>query len=100
LSFFGNAAGNNSKKRDKYKELTLAIKQIVLERAKHRCQECSKKLSGTNSPHFIHISGSKKDNRPENLRAVCPACYEGNAPSETGTMFSSFKKIFKPQSRA
>ena len=95
MSFFGNAAGNNSKKRDKYKELTLSIKQIVLERAKHRCQECSKKLSGTNSPHFIHISGSKKDNRPENLRAVCPACYEGNAPTESGgTMFSSFKKIF------
>jgi 5-methylcytosine-specific restriction endonuclease McrA len=95
LSFFGNAAGNKGKKRDKYKELTLAIKQIVLERAKHRCQECSKKLSGTNSPHFIHINGSKKDNRPENLRAVCPECNEGKSPaSDSGTMFSSFKKIF------
>jgi len=94
LSFFGNAAGNNSKKRDKYKELTLAIKQIVLERAKHRCQDCSKKLSGTNSPNFINLSGSKKDNRPENLRVVCPECFERNAPSERGAMFSSFKKIF------
>jgi 5-methylcytosine-specific restriction protein A len=90
LSFFGNAAGNNSKKRDKYKELTLAIK---LERAKYRCQNCSKKLSGTNSPNFIHL-GSKKDNRPESLRVVCPQCFEENAPSEKGPMFSSLKKIF------
>ncbi len=95
MSFFGNAAGNNSKKRDKYKELTLAIKQIVLERAKHRCQECSRKLSGTNSPNFVHINGSKKDNRPENLRAICRECYEGKTPaSDSGNMFSSFKKIF------
>ncbi|WP_172602050.1 HNH endonuclease [Candidatus Nitrosocosmicus franklandus] len=94
MSFFGNAAGSNSRKKDKYKELTLAIKQIVLERAKHRCQICSKKLSGTNSPHFIHISGSKKDNRPENLRAICPACYEEKSPKDSGNMFSSFKKIF------
>jgi len=94
LSFFGNASGSNSKKKDKYKELTLAIKQIVLERSKNRCQECSRKLSGTNQPHFIYINGSKKDNRPENLRAVCPECYEGNGPNNTGNMFSSIKKIF------
>ena len=94
MSFFGNASGNNSKKRNKYKELTLAIKQIVLERSKHRCQECSKKLSGTNQPHFLYINGSKKDNRPENLRALCPECYEGKSPSDSGNMFSSFKKIF------
>jgi 5-methylcytosine-specific restriction protein A len=95
MSFFGNAAGNNSKKRDKYKELTLAIKQIVLERAKHRCQDCSKKLSGTISPNFVRINGSKKDNRPENLRVLCPECYEDKAPNNNnGTMLSSFKKIF------
>ena len=48
------------RKKTSYKELTLAIKQIVLERSKYRCQECSKKLSGSNQPHFIYINGSKK----------------------------------------
>ena len=40
--------------------------------------------------------GRKKDNRPENLRAVCPECYEGNGPNNNGNMlYFSIKKIFK-----
>ncbi len=93
LSFLGNPSGNNNKKRDKYKELTLAIKQIVMERAKYRCQECSKKLSSSTQPQFIYINGSKKDNRPENLRALCLECYEDKSQGNE-TMLSSFKKIF------
>jgi 5-methylcytosine-specific restriction protein A len=95
LSFFGNASGNNnkSKNRDKYKELTLAIKQIVLERSKNRCQNCSKKLSGSNQPQFYHINGSLKDNRPENLRAFCLECYEDESPKKKQNMLSSLKKI-------
>ena len=95
LSFFGNASGNNnkSKNRDKYKELTLAIKQIVLERSKNRCQNCSKKLSGSTPPQFYHINGSKKDNRPENLRALCSECYEDQLPKNNNNIFSSIKKM-------
>ena len=99
LSFFGSASGNNnkSKNRDKYKELTLAIKQIVLERSKNRCQNCSKKLSGSSPPQFYHINGSKKDNRPENLRALCSECYEDRSPNNNNNnnnnIFSSIKKM-------
>jgi len=97
LSFFGNASGNNSKSknREKYKELTLAIKQIVLERSKNRCQNCSKKLSGSTQPQFYHINGSKKDNRPENLRVLCLECYEDKTPkANNNMMISSLKNIF------
>jgi 5-methylcytosine-specific restriction endonuclease McrA len=97
LSFFGNTSGNNSKgkNREKYKELTLAIKQIVLERSKNRCQNCSKKLSGSTQPQFYHINGSKKDNRPENLRVLCLECYEDKVPkTNNNMMFSSLKNIF------
>ena len=101
LSFFGNASGNNSKSknRDKYKELTLAIKQTVLERSKNRCQNCSKKLSGSNQPQFQHINKSKKDFRPENLRVLCLECYGGgggnnNEQKGDNMVFSSLKKIF------
>jgi len=98
LSFFGNASGNNSKSknRDKYKELTLAIKQTVLEKSKNRCQNCSKKLSGSNQPRFQHINKSKKDFRPENLRVLCLECYGGDNNEQKGDniMFSSLKKIF------
>ncbi|MBA3749679.1 MAG: hypothetical protein H0X03_02050 [Nitrosopumilus sp.] len=97
MSFFGNASGNNnkSKNREKYKELTLAIKQIVLERSKNRCQSCSKKLSGSTQPQFYHINGSKKDNRPENLRVLCLECYEDKAPkANNNMMISSLKNIF------
>ncbi len=93
MSLFGSPSGNSSKNRNKYKELTLGIKQIVLERAKYRCQECSKKLTGSSQPQFLYINGSKKDNRPENLRALCSECYE-DKPHGNNTMFSSIKKIF------
>ena len=96
MSFFGNASGNNSKSknREKYKELTLAIKQTVLERAKNRCQNCSTKLSGSNQPQFLYVNGSKKDNRPENLRALCSSCFQERAPKEDSFSLSSIKNIF------
>jgi 5-methylcytosine-specific restriction endonuclease McrA len=75
LSFFG---GDQSEKVDKskYEHLTMAIRQTVLERAHKRCQKCSIKFSGSVSPHFEHINGSLKDNRPINLRALCPKCFK------------------------
>jgi 5-methylcytosine-specific restriction endonuclease McrA len=94
LSFFGGAAGNDSRKnKEKYKHLTLGIKQIVLERAKYRCQECSKKLTGSNHPHFVNINGSKKDNRPENLRALCSDCHNQLPQKDSNTMLSSIRKM-------
>src|SRR5437763_9716154 len=81
LSFFG---GTPSEKVDKskYERLTMSIKQTVLERAHHRCQKCSTKFSASIHPQFEHISGSLKDNRPANLRALCPQCFKLVAKKE------------------
>ncbi|HEY7110136.1 MAG TPA: hypothetical protein VH415_11940 [Nitrososphaeraceae archaeon] len=75
MSFFGGTDSGSTKKH-KYTDLTLSIKQTVLERAHHRCQSCSVKLHGSNGPFFEHINGSRKDNRPANLRALCEKCFE------------------------
>jgi 5-methylcytosine-specific restriction protein A len=34
------------------------------------------KFSPSIQPQFEHINGSLKDNRPVNLRALCPECYK------------------------
>jgi 5-methylcytosine-specific restriction endonuclease McrA len=76
MSFFGPPPGGANFDPKKYANLTMAIRQTVLERAKNRCQKCSVKFSPSVEPHFEHINGSKKDNRPVNLRALCANCYK------------------------
>jgi len=81
LSFFGgNSSGNVDK--SKYEHLTMSIRQTVLEKAHRRCQECSVKFSPSVHPSFEHINGSLKDNRPMNLRALCPECFKLVAKKE------------------
>ena len=97
MSFFGGTGGGNTKKH-KYNDLTLSIKQTVLERAHHRCQSCSVKLHGSNGPFFEHINGSRKDNRPANLRALCEKCFEPVKKKENrkaifGTLRNNFGMI-------
>jgi hypothetical protein len=75
VSFFGDSSGP-SQDRKKYEHLTLAIRQTVLERAHNRCQKCSVKFTPSVRPQFEHINGSLKDNRPVNLRALCPECFK------------------------
>jgi hypothetical protein len=75
MSFFGPPSGP-SQDRKKYEHLTLAIRQTVLERARNRCQKCRVKFTPSVQPHFEHINGSLKDNRPVNLRALCPECFK------------------------
>lgn len=67
---------SNSNKKKKIEKINLGIKQTVLERAKHRCQVCSKKFTNQEIPFFNHINGSLKDNRPANLKALCKECFE------------------------
>ena len=81
LSFFGGNAGGSVDK-SKYEHLTMSIKQTVLERAHYRCQKCSVKFSGSTHPQFEHINGSRKDNRPNNLRSLCPECFKPVAKKE------------------
>jgi hypothetical protein len=75
VSFFGPQSGPSQDKK-KYEHLTLAIRQTVLERAHNRCQKCRVKFTPSVQPHFEHINGSLKDNRPVNLRALCPECFK------------------------
>jgi 5-methylcytosine-specific restriction endonuclease McrA len=75
LSFFGGAPSEKVDK-SKYEHLTMSIRQTVLERARYRCQKCQVKFSASIHPHFEHINGSLKDNRPVNLHALCPKCFK------------------------
>jgi len=75
MSFFDSASSPSYDKK-KYEHLTLAIRQTVLERAHNRCQKCGVKFSPRIPPQFEHINGSLKDNRPINLRALCPECFK------------------------
>jgi 5-methylcytosine-specific restriction protein A len=94
MSFFGppSDAGYDKKK---YEHLTLAIRQTVLERAHNRCQKCSIKFSPRSPPHFEHINGTLKDNRPVNLRALCPECFKlvENKEKERKGIFSRMRNI-------
>jgi 5-methylcytosine-specific restriction protein A len=82
LSFFGGGSDSNVDK-SKYQHLTLSIKQTVLERARYRCHNCSKKFGPSNHPQFEHINGSLKDNRPANLRPLCTDCFKAVEKKET-----------------
>jgi 5-methylcytosine-specific restriction endonuclease McrA len=75
VSFFGPPSEGPRYDKKKYEQLTLAIRQTVLERARSRCQKCSVKFSPSVQPRFEHINGSLKDNRPINLRALCSQCF-------------------------
>lgn len=76
MSFFGPPPGGANFDKKKYENLTMSIRQTVLERAKNRCQKCSVKFTPAVEPRFQHINGSSKDNRPVNLRALCSNCYK------------------------
>jgi len=93
MSFFGSSANFDKKK---YGQLTLSIKQTVLERARNRCQKCEVKFGPSVQPQFEHISGSLNDNRPKNLRALCPECFklvEKKEKSRKG-VFGSVRNMF------
>ena len=56
------------------------LRQIVLEQARHRCEQCNDKIHGRNA-HVHHIrplqehSSRTQANRYKNLMAVCPKCH-------------------------
>jgi hypothetical protein len=94
LSFFGGSSSGNVDK-SKYEHLTMSIRQTVLERARRRCQQCSVKFSPSVHPDFEHINGSLKDNRPNNLRALCPECFKLVAKKENRKgMVGNFRYAF------
>jgi hypothetical protein len=94
VSFFGPTGGPSQDKK-KYEHLTLAIRQTVLERARNRCQKCRVKFTPSVPPRFEHINGSLKDNRPVNLRALCPECFKSVEKKEKSRngIFSKIRNI-------
>ncbi|WP_444913323.1 HNH endonuclease [Microbulbifer sp. PAAF003] len=53
------------------------ISLSVRERARYVCQDCRVDLFNHKSLlHVHHINGNKRDNRPENLRALCADCHK------------------------
>ncbi|SRR5581483_40268 len=97
VSFFGPPGEGPSYDKKKYEHLTLSIRQTVLERAHSRCQKCGVKFSPSVQPQFEHINGSLKDNRPINLRALCPECFKPIEKKETkkGGMMGSIRGAFR-----
>lgn len=97
VSFFGPPSGGPSFDKKKYEHLTLAIRQTVLERARNRCQKCGVKFSPSIQPQFEHINRSLKDNRPINLRALCPECFKPVEEKERKSkgMFGNISGVFR-----
>lgn len=97
VSFFGPPSGGPTYDKKKYEHLTLAIRQTVLERARGRCQKCSVKFTPSIQPKFEHINSSHKDNRPVNLRALCPECYQAVEKREKSRkgMFGNMRSVFR-----
>ena len=96
MSFFGGSSDAPSYDKKKYEHLTMSLRQTVLERARNRCQKCSVKFSPGVQPQFEHINGTKKDNRPINLRALCPHCFKDVEAKEKGGggLFNGIKNRF------
>ena len=96
VSIFGAPSGGPSFDKKKYEHLTLAIRQTALERARNRCQKCGVKFSPSVQPQFEHINRSLKDNRPINLRALCPECFKTVEEKEKKSkgMFGNIRNMF------
>ncbi len=96
VSIFGAPSGGPSFDKKKYEHLTLAIRQTALERARNRCQKCGVKFSPSVQPQFEHINRSLKDNRPINLRALCPECFKPVEEKEKKSkgMFGNIRNMF------
>ena len=59
--------------------LILAIKNWVFERAGSRCEECGNDDTNPHTGNTIlqthHVDGDASNNRPDNLKILCPNCH-------------------------
>ena len=56
-------------------EWTEELKTLVIDRDKRRCRLCHRRFKKRSALHVHHISGNKRDCRPENLVTLCFQCH-------------------------
>jgi hypothetical protein len=81
------------------KEFNKSVRDFVRNRDRYRCQECFKhenelyyKNGKKYNLHLHHIDYDKKNNKPENLIALCGSCH-----SQTNFKRDDWIKYFKKQ---
>lgn len=64
---------------EKSKLLSTTIRKYLLEEADYKCSQCGfsgfHPVGGWSILEIDHINGLSYDNRPENLRVLCPNCH-------------------------
>lgn len=59
--------------------LSGTIRNYLLKQANHKCTKCNwneiNPVTGTSPLHIDHVDGDYRNNRPENLRVLCPNCH-------------------------
>jgi len=59
--------------------LSKSIRNYLLEKAEYKCSKCGwsevNEYSGKIPLEIDHIDGHSENNRPENLRVLCPNCH-------------------------
>lgn len=72
-------SGKDSGGHEGYGSLKPFVRRFVFERAQYKCEKCGwsehNPFTGKLALEIDHINGDSSNNRPENLRVLCPNCH-------------------------